>query len=248
MTYVLATFLLILILVSILNYVREGRAKRYIQKAFSHYLAPDVVASLLKEPGKLSLSGEQKRLTVLFSDIRDFTRISESMDSGTLGRFMNQYLTRMSRIIMDNKGTVDKFIGDAIMAFWGAPKDDPDHAKRAVDTALAMNRELERLNREFVSQGLPEIRIRTGINTGMMSVGNFGSQDRFDYTVMGDNVNLASRLEGVNKTFGTSILVSQATKESAGDCFDFRYIDEVRVKGKKNLVRIYTPASKAPEA
>jgi len=248
MTYVLTTFLLILIIVSMLNYVREGRAKRYIQKAFSHYVAPDVVASLLKQPGKLSLSGEQKRLTVLFSDIRNFTSISENMDSETLGRFMNQYLTRMSRIIMDNKGTVDKFIGDAVMAFWGAPKDDPDHAQRAVDTALTMNQELEQLNREFVSHGLPQIRIGIGINTGIMSVGNFGSQDRFDYTVMGDNVNLASRLEGVNKTFGTTILVSEATKDAAGARFDFRYIDEVRVKGKEKSVRIYTPTSEPPGA
>lgn len=124
MTHALVTFL-ILVLVSILNYLREGRAKRYIQRAFSHYLSPDVVASLIKEPGKLTLTGEQKELTVLFTDIRDFTSISEGMDSGTLGQFMNRYLTCMSRVIMDNGGTLDKFIGDAIMAFWGAPRKIP---------------------------------------------------------------------------------------------------------------------------
>ncbi|WDP91653.1 MAG: adenylate/guanylate cyclase domain-containing protein [Desulfobacter sp.] len=241
LTHAAATYVLILVLVSVLNYVREGRAKRYIQKAFSHYLAPDVVSSLIKQPGKLTLSGEQKELTVLFSDIRDFTSISEKMDSSTLGRFMNRYLTRMSRIIMDNGGTVDKFIGDAIMAFWGAPKDEPDHAGKAVETALAMIKSLEDLNLEFASLGLPRVRIGVGINTGIVSVGNFGSQDRFDYTVMGDNVNLASRLEGTNKTYGTVILVSQATKAAVDGRFEFGYVDEVRVKGKEIPVKIYTP-------
>lgn len=239
-TYALATFLLILVLVSILNYLREGRAKRYIQKAFSRYVAPDVVASLLRHPDRLSLTGEERELTVLFVDIRDFTSISENMDSQALGRFMNLYLTRMSRIIMARQGTVDKFIGDSVMAFWGAPEEDPDHGGKAVRTALEMVEALKDLNNEFAAMGLPEIRIGIGINTGTVSVGNFGSRDRFDYTVMGDNVNLASRLEGANKALGTMVLVSEATRSAAGTEIEFEYIDKIRVKGRAEPVKVYT--------
>lgn len=240
-TFPFATFLILLFLVNILNYVHEGRAKRYIQNAFSHYLAPEVVKSLVKNPKQLSLEGEQKELTVLFSDIRGFTGISEKMDSQVLGKFMNQYLTQMSHIIMDNKGTVDKFIGDAIMAFWGAPNDDADHPGKAVHTALLMKSHLVKINKSFKEQGMPEISIGIGINSGLMSVGNFGSHDRFDYTVMGDNVNLSSRIEGINKTYGTTILVSESTQQKCKDQFFFHFIDRVRVKGRKQSVRIYEP-------
>ncbi len=241
MSFPFACFLIIWFLVSILNYVRQGRAKQYIYKAFSHYVAPDVVKSLLKNPKALSLTGEQKELTVLFVDIRGFTSISENMDSMTLGKFMNEYLTQMSRIIMENKGTVDKFIGDAIMAFWGAPNDDANHAEKAVHTALLMKAHLKKINQDFKNRNMPEIAIGIGINSGIMSVGNFGSQDRFDYTVMGDNVNLASRLEGVNKTYGTTILISEATKEKIKNQFSLQYIDKVMVKGRKKSIQIYEP-------
>ena len=244
MTFPFATFLILFFLVNILSYVREGRAKRYIQNAFSHYVAPEVVKSLLINPKRLSLTGEQKQLTVLFSDIRGFTSISEKMDSIALGKFMNQYLTQMSQIIMENKGTVDKFIGDAIMAFWGAPEEEPDHAGKAVQTALLMKSHLVKINQSFKDQGMPEINIGIGINSGTMSVGNFGSHDRFDYTVMGDNVNLASRLEGVNKTYGTTILVSESTKEKLEKRFSFHFIDRVKVRGRKQSVQIYEPFEK----
>ncbi|MCP3940867.1 MAG: adenylate/guanylate cyclase domain-containing protein [Desulfobacteraceae bacterium] len=240
-TFPFDTFLILLVLVNILNYVREGRAKRYIQNAFSHYIAPDVVKALVKNPKQLSLAGEQKELTVLFSDIRGFTSISEKMDSRVLGKFMNQYLTQMSHIIMENKGTVDKFIGDAIMAFWGAPNDEPDHAGKAVQTALLMKSHLIKSNQKLKNQGMPEIHVGIGINSGIMSVGNFGSQDRFDYTVMGDNVNLASRLEEINKTYGTTILVSEFTKEKLKDRFSFHFIDKVMIRGRKQRVQIYEP-------
>jgi len=240
-TYPLFTCGAILFIVSVFNYLTEGRAKRYIQKAFSYYVAPDVVSELIKNPETLSLKGEQKELTVLFSDIRGFTGISEKMDSQALGNFMNEYLTRMSHVIMENGGTVDKFIGDAIMAFWGAPKDEPDHACKAVQAALLMEKQLEIINQAFKEKNMPRVSIRVGINSGPMSVGNFGSKDRFDYTVMGDNVNLASRLEAVNKIYGTTIIISEFTKQRIKDAFYCRYIDKVRVKGKENAIDIFEP-------
>ncbi len=240
-TYVVLVFLCVSFVVSILNYFMEGRAKSYIHKAFSHYVSPGVVRSLLRNPARLSLAGEQKELTILFSDIRNFSSLSENMDSQVLGRFMNQYLTRMSRIIMENGGTVDKFIGDAVMAFWGAPADEPDHAAKAVRTALLMQGSLRNFNKSFTDVDLPEISIGIGINTGMVSVGNFGSMDRFDYTVMGDNVNLASRLENTNKEYGTTILVSESVARTLKGRFKFRYVDQVKVKGRAQLVKIYEP-------
>ncbi len=240
-TYPIFTCGSILILVTVFNYFYEGRAKRYIQKAFSHYVAPEMVSKLINNPETLSLKGEEKELTVLFSDIKDFTTISEKMDSKSLGSFMNKYLTQMSQIIMNNGGTVDKFIGDAIMAFWGAPNDDPKHAEKAVKTALLMKKNLKRMNNKFKKRNLPEISIRIGINTGMMSVGNFGSNERFDYTVMGDHVNLASRLENINKEYGTMIIISQFTYNKTKDSFKCRYLDSVTVKGKEKSVEIYEP-------
>ena len=204
-------------------------------------LAPDVVSELLKNPKGLSLTGEEKELTVLFCDIRGFTTISEKMNSRELGNFMNHYLSAMSRIIMENKGTVDKFIGDAVMAFWGAPHSEPGHALKAVSTALKLVKELRLLQNEYKKMNLPEISVGIGINTGIMSVGNFGSKERFDYTVMGDNVNLASRLEGTNKNYGTSILISASTRDQIKDAVLCRYIDKVQVKGRKEPVDLYEP-------
>ena len=150
----------------------------------------------------------------------------------------------MSQLIMKNEGTVDKFIGDAIMAFWGAPKDDPDHAFKAVETALQLKSELNHLHKTYKKSSFPDISVGIGINSGIVSVGNFGSNERFDYTVMGDNVNLASRLEGANKNYGTTILISEATKNIIKHSFFYRYIDKVQVKGRKEAVNIYEPLSK----
>lgn len=240
-TYPILTCVVILLSISIFNAFREGRTKRFIHNAFSHYVAPDIVSQLLKNPKGLSLKGEEKELTVLFCDIRGFTTISEKMNSHDLGNFMNHYLSAMSRIIMENKGTVDKFIGDAIMAFWGAPYDEPDHAKKAVSTALKLIDELKLLQEAYKKMNLPEILVGIGINTGIMSVGNFGSKERFDYTVMGDNVNLASRLEGANKNYGTSILISNTTMNIIKDAVFCRYIDKVQVKGREEAVDVYEP-------
>lgn len=241
MTYPLFTVFMVFLVVTLFNYFFEGREKRFISNAFGHYVSPDVVSRLAKNHESLSLSGEQKNLTVLFSDIRGFTSISEHMTSEELGRFMNEYLTEMSTIIMGHSGTVDKYIGDAIMAIWGAPLADEDHAANTVRTAFHMMERLHKLQPGWEKQALPFIDIGIGINTGIMSVGNFGSDQRFDYTVMGDNVNLASRLEGANKTYGTNIIISEFTKDALGEGFYCRFLDMVRVKGKKLPVKIYEP-------
>ncbi|MCF6245830.1 MAG: adenylate/guanylate cyclase domain-containing protein [Desulfobacula sp.] len=241
MTYPLVTCGFILLITSIYNAFKEQKAKRYIRKAFSHYVSKDVVSELIRNPKALSLKGEEKILTVLFCDIRGFTGISEKMNSRDLGNFMNNYLTCLSHIIMKNKGTVDKFIGDAIMAFWGAPKDDPMHALKSVRAAMEIKAEISNLAGDFANQNLPDIRVGIGINTGLMSVGNFGSKERFDYTVMGDNVNIASRLEGANKNYGTTILISDATKNIIKDTFFCRYIDKVQVKGRSQALDLFEP-------
>jgi len=239
--YPFLSFLLIFLAVSVGNYFYEGREKSFIRGAFGHYVSPRVVSQLIDNPAKLSLKGEQKNLTVVFSDIRGFTTISEQMSSEQLSIFMNEYLTTMSNCIIDHGGTVDKFIGDAIMAIWGAPLDDRDHAIHALQAAMNMMAQLKETRQDYARRGLPVIDIGIGINTGMMSVGNFGSHARFDYTVMGDNVNLASRLEGANKDYGTHVIISEFTRAQLGDQFFCRFIDKVRVKGKNKAVNIYEP-------
>ena len=241
LSYPLLTILAIFLVVTLFNYFFEGQKKRFISSAFGHYVSPQIVHQLMEHPERLSLQGEQKNLTVLFSDIQGFTSISERMTSEELGHFMNEYLTAMSRIVLEGKGTVDKFIGDAVMAIWGAPLEDTDHAANCVRVAFKMMTELETLQADWQKRGLPGVNIRIGINTGVMSVGNFGSDQRFDYTVMGDNVNLASRLEGSNKIYGTNIIISEYTKDTLGKGFYCRFLDLVRVKGKELPVRIYEP-------
>lgn len=249
MTYPLVTCALILLTTSVFNAFKEQKTKKYIRKAFSHYVAKDVVSEMIKNPRSLSLKGEEKDLTVLFSDIRGFTGISERMPSKALGYFMNDYLSRMSKIIIRNNGTVDKFIGDAVMAFWGAPREDTRHAFKAVQAAIEMKAETMKMAAEFARRDLPEIRIGIGINTGKMSVGNFGSNERFDYTVMGDNVNLASRLEGANKNYETTILISETTRGIISKEFFCRYIDKVQVKGRTQPIDLYEPlTSGSPDA
>jgi len=240
-TYPFLSLIAVFIVVSVFNYFYEGREKNFIRNAFGHYVSPQLVNQLIKSPDKLSLKGEQKNLTVLFSDIRGFTTISEQMSSEQLGEFMNEYLTTMSDVIKAHGGTLDKFIGDAIMAIWGAPLDDEDHAAQAVRSAMEMIDQLKASQADFAARGLPVIEIGIGINTGIVSVGNFGSRDRFDYTVMGDNVNLASRLEGLNKDYGPNIIISEFTKAALGDRFFCRIVDKVKVKGKNKAVVIYEP-------
>jgi len=240
-TYPLLTIVIICLVVTLSNYFLVERQKQFIQGAFRHYLAPKVVEQLLQHPDQLSLSGQEKELTVMFSDIRNFTSISEKMDSVALANFMNRYLTEMSDVIMQGQGMIDKFIGDAIMAIWGTPVEEPKHALQAVKSALQMKRLTEQLRQQWVNENLPEIYIGIGLNTGPMRVGNFGSEQVFNYTVIGDQVNLASRLEGLNKIYGTTILISERTKNMVADSIKCRAIDLVRVKGKLQAVEIFEP-------
>jgi adenylate cyclase len=216
------------------------RKKRELKKAFSSYVSPDVVRQIEKDPDKLVLGGEQREITVLFSDIRGFTTISEGLAPQDLVRLLNEYLNPMTRIVLDEKGTLDKFIGDAVMAIFNAPLDLDRHPEAACRTAVRMLDSLEELNEVFRSRGMNAIDIGIGLNTGPAVVGNMGADIRFDYTAIGDSVNLASRLEGLNKFYGTHILVSEDTRKAVSDPqFKFREVDRVRVKGKLLPAVIY---------
>ena len=221
------------------RYLTEGHEKRLLKQAFQRYLNPSVVDRIIENPDSLKLGGEKKELTVLFSDIRGFTAISESLAPESLMRFMNQYLTAMTDIVMSNEGTLDKYIGDSVMAFYGAPQEQSDHAIRACHCALRMIKFLGKQQKVWQEQGLPVIRIGIGINTGQMVVGNIGSDKRFDYTVMGDHVNIASRLESLTKNYDANIIVSEYTQEKAKDEFDFRELGEVQIRGREKPIRIY---------
>jgi adenylate cyclase len=224
----------------------EEREKRKVRGAFSQYVPPGLIGRLLEHPELLRLGGEEKVLTAMFSDIRGFTALSESLTPTALVEVLNEYLTEMTNVIFKHWGTLDKYIGDAIMAFWGSPYPQDDHALRSCKAALEMLETLHKLQERWKEQGRPNIDIGIGINTGQMVVGNMGSKTRFNYTIMGDNVNLASRLEGTNKKFGTRLIISENTYELVKDQMLVRELDLIKVKGKKQPVRIYellgTPA------
>jgi len=214
--------------------------KRYLKLAFQHYVPPAVVEGLVSGADRLRLGGEKRELTVLFSDIRGFTSMSEAMAPEDLVKLMNEYFTAMTDKVFEHRGSLDKYIGDAVMAVYGAPVAEPRHAALACRTALEMLTVLDALKANWRHLGLPAIDIGVGINTGPMIVGNMGSASRFNYTVVGDSVNLASRIESLNKTYGTSILVSEYTYEVVKDEFPFaREIDSVRVRGRTQPVRLY---------
>lgn len=221
----------------------ESRHKREITRLFGQYVPPQLVAEMAKSPEKITLAGQSKELTVLFADVRNFTNISEAISPQELTHLMNQILTPMTEAIYRNMGTVDKYMGDAIMAFWGAPVAQKDHANKAVLSALGMQKKIKRLSTQLQEKGHPEIAIGIGINTGIMSVGNMGSQYRMAYSVMGDAVNLGSRLEGLSKVYGARIIVSEACQIQAPN-FLYRTLDKVRVKGKKEPIRILEPMAR----
>jgi len=237
--YPLVVFVLTYTLVVAWRYLTERKEKQQIKNAFSRYVSPDVINEILADPDKLGLGGQEREITLLFSDIRGFTSISEKLSPEQLVKLMNKYLTAMTDLIMESGGVVDKYIGDAIMAFWGAPLEEPDHPAKACQVALDMIKKLEQERQEWQKEFGVEIKIGVGINTGPVIIGNIGSSKRFDYTAMGDTVNLASRLEGLNKEYGTEIIISQFTHEKVKDKFKFRYIDKVAVKGKEEKVGIY---------
>jgi len=213
--------------------------KARLRETFQHYLDASVMEQVLAHPEKLKLGGERKELTVLFSDIRGFTTLSERMTPEQLVSFINQYLTPMTDVVFANGGTLDKYIGDAIMAFWGAPVDQPDHAVRACAAALGFLEKLTALRARWRAVGLPEVDIGVGISSGLMNVGHMGTENRFNYTVMGDAVNLASRLEGLNKAYDTRILISAATYTQTRGHVTARRLGVVRVKGKREPTDIY---------
>jgi adenylate cyclase len=241
LTPVLTAAVTFIVLIAV-NFLREEREKTFIRNAFSHYLSNDVINELVSDPEKLNLGGEKKYITAMFTDVRGFSSVSEKLDDPQrLVKLLNAYLTEMSNIILDQKGTIDKYEGDAIIAFFGAPVDFRDHARRACLSAVRMKKVERYLNDHFLGEGLtPEpLFTRIGINTGDMVVGNMGTAQKMDYTIMGNSVNLASRLEGVNKQYGTWILVSEETFTEAGEAFVTRQMDPVRVMGIEQPVRLY---------
>jgi adenylate cyclase len=221
------------------KYFTEERTKRELKGTFQKYVSPAIVNEILSDPANIELGGRKMNLTVMFSDVRGFTTISERLDPRALSDLLNSYLTPMTNLVFQHKGTLDKYMGDAIMAFWGAPLKFDDHAKHAARCALEMLKKLAELQAEFRSKGLPEIDIGIGLNTGEMSVGNMGSNTVRSYTVMGDAVNLGSRLEGINKEYGTRIIISEFTQAAIKDAFVSREVDWVKVKGKDLPVRIF---------
>jgi adenylate cyclase len=223
------------------NYSTEGRQRRFIKGAFQQYLSPQVIEQLIARPERLKLGGERKILTIFFSDLQGFTAISEKLDPEALTALLNDYLSAMTEIIHQEQGTVDKYEGDAIIAFWNAPLDVPDHAVRAVRAALRCQARLAELRPVFRERTGHDLYMRIGINTGQAVVGNMGSHKRFDYSMLGDAVNLASRLEGVNKQFNTLTMVSQATKEAAGKAVPMRELARVAVVGRKEAVTVFEP-------
>jgi adenylate cyclase len=224
----------------------DSRSKRLLAKLFGQYVPPELVDEMAKDPGAYSLTGSNKEMTVLFSDVRGFTTISEGLSPTQLTELMNEFLTPMTKVIHKHRGTIDKYMGDAIMAFWGAPLSDPLHARHALLAAMEMVAQLHALEDHFKAKGWPPIKIGVGLNTGEMTVGNMGSEFRLAYTVMGDAVNLGSRLEGLTKEYGVHIIVSEFTRAAVSD-FVYRELDCVRVKGKDRPVKIYEPLGLAAE-
>ncbi len=225
-------------LVSLYRALVEEKEKRKVRSAFGQYLSPEVIRRLLLNPQLVE--PRKTDITVMFSDIRGFTTISEKLDAQELALFLNGYLSDMTRIVFNTQGTLDKYIGDAVMAFWGAPYEDPGHAARACTAAIAMMRRVHELQKQWESEGKPRLDIGIGLNSGVASVGNMGSVLRYGYTALGDTVNLSSRLEGLNKEYGTHILANESTYTAAKDAgFLFRELDSIRVKGKLQPVTIY---------
>lgn len=237
---------LIFVIQSLWGFFAETRNKRQLAMLFGQYIPPELVEEMAETPSKIDISGESRELTVLFSDVRGFTTISEGLDPHELTTLMNEMLTPMTHVIHDHRGTIDKYMGDAIMAFWGAPLADTSHARHALDAAMDMINVLPAINTRFAERGWPEIHIGVGLNTGEMSVGNMGSEFRMAYTVMGDAVNLGSRLEGLTKQYGVDIIVSEFTRAAVPE-YAYRELDRVRVKGKEEPVIIYQPIGLASE-
>ena len=218
----------------------ESLGKRQITHLFGQYVPPDLVSEMSRNMKEINLDGEIRNMSVLFTDVRNFTGISESMEPKELTAYINAFLTPLTKVIHQNRGTIDKYMGDAIMAFWGAPLKDLQHARNALNAGTEMLEAIKKLNIHLKAQNKPELKIGIGVNTGEMNVGNKGSEFRVDYTVLGDAVNLGSRLEGLTKNYGVDFIVSESTRHAVPE-FEFRMLDNVRVQGKKRPVTIYEP-------
>lgn len=236
-----AAVVMTLFAAGLIYYTTEGRQKLFIKNAFKQYLSPEVIEQIIAHPDRLKLGGERKMLSIFFSDLEGFTGISEGLDPEALTHLLNVYLSAMTDIIHEEGGTVDKYEGDAIIAFWNAPLTQPDHAVRCVRAALRCQARLAEMRPALRRSLGKDLNMRIGVNTGFAVVGNMGSHSRFDYTMIGDAVNLAARLEGINKQFGTYVLISQNTREQMGDAFPAREISQVAVVGRKEPVRVYEP-------
>ena len=225
-----------------IRFINENKSKQQIKKQFEHYLAPPIVKLLQKDPTLLKLGGDTRELSILFSDLRGFTTISEHFKTNPQGltELVNRYLTPMTGCVIEYNGTVDKFIGDALMAFWNAPLDVEDHKVQSINCGLRMFDLLAKLNREVMAEGVDELKIGVGINTGDVVVGNMGSEQRFDYTCLGDAVNLSSRLEGQTKEYRVGLIIGEGTVKDIEHRFNFVELDKIAVKGKKEGVRIFT--------
>jgi len=230
----------------IVNYAVEGRQKRFIKGAFKQYLSPIVIEKLMENPDQLKLGGEEKVLSIFFSDIQGFTSISEKLSPAQLTGLLNEYLTAMTDIIYQTGGTIDKYEGDAIIAFWNAPLEQADHAVQAVRAALQCQAKLAAMRADLNARYGSNLYVRIGINTGLVVIGNMGSNQRFNYTFLGDAGNLAARLEGINKQFGTFLMISQNTRRAIGNAFPVRELSRVRVVGKAEPITIFEPMR--PEA
>lgn len=246
-----ATSFVMIALLAVTNlahgYLSESRDRRQLKGFFGQYVPPELVEQMSRNPENFGSEGERREMSVLFSDIRGFTTISEHLSAAELAKFLNRFFTPMTEIIFNNRGTIDKYVGDMVMAFWGAPVHDSDHALHAIQTGLKMLKKLKVLQAEFRELNLPEVNIGIGINSGTMNVGNMGSEFRRAYTVLGDSVNLASRLEGLTKFYGVLFIVGENT-HAGQDQFVFRRLDVVRVKGKHEPVTIYEPICTVQEA
>ena len=230
------------------GFIFSAKQKNQIHSMFGQYVAPAHIDKLISDPSSLHFEGESKEMTVMFSDIRSFTNFSEKLSANQLKELLNSYLTPMTEIIFSQQGTIDKYVGDMIMAFWGAPLDDPDQKLHAVTTALMMIQKTKEMNPGLVERGYPEIHIGIGINTGVMNVGDMGSVYRRAYTVLGDAVNLGSRLESITKFYGVNILVSESTVAGIGDQLLLREVDYIQVKGKSEAIRVFEPLALKEQA
>lgn len=239
LVYPLSVILFIYVSITAFRYFMETKKKRFIKNAFSTYLAPAVVNQLIESPGNLELGGEDRDITAFFSDVQGFTSISEALTPNELVELLNEFLTEMTDIILKHEGTVDKFEGDAIIAFFGAPNVLKNHAERTCSACIKMQKRLAELRENWKEKGKPQLKMRIGLCTGNAVVGNMGSKSRMDYTMMGDTVNTAARLEGINKIYGIYTLISESTCKAAGNLIATREIDTINVVGKKEPVTIY---------